>query len=166
MNEEGKTSADHKPMASARDSVTRGIVRRLSVADWWLLSSVTAAQLGVGFALRVMPLAAWRRRASRWQRLSRFFIRGSNRRTAWAIEATGRRLGRMSTCLVRALVAELVLDQQDGPMTLTIGVRRTGAGVFHAHAWLAGHDHVLVGATTDEYLPMASWTGLPGGLRG
>jgi len=161
MKEEGKTSANHWPMASARDSVTRAIVRRLSVADWSLLAAVTVAQLGVGFALRVMPLAAWRRRASRYQRLTRFFVRGSNRRIAWAIEATGRRLGRASTCLVRALVAELALDQHAGAMTLTIGVRRTGAGVFHAHAWLAGPDHVLVGATTDEYLPMASWTGLP-----
>jgi hypothetical protein len=148
-------------MASARDSVTRGIVRRLSVADWWLLAAASAAQLGVGAALRVMPLATWRRRASRWQRFARFFIQGRNQRIAWAIEASGRRLGRASTCLIRALVAELALDPRDGPMTLTIGIRKSEAGVFHAHAWLARHDRVLIGATADEYLPMASWTGLP-----
>jgi hypothetical protein len=46
-------------------------------------------------------------------------------------------------------------------MTLTIGVRKSAAGAFHAHAWLAREDRVLVGTTSDEYLPMASWTGLP-----
>jgi hypothetical protein len=109
-----------------------------------------------------MPLSTWRLRAGRWRPLAQSLVSGSNQRIAWAIEATGRRLGRISTCLIRALAAELVMDAHDGPMTLTIGVRRTAAGVFHAHAWLAREDRVLVGATSDEYLPLASWTGLPG----
>jgi hypothetical protein len=136
--------------------------RRLTLPDWRVLAAVTAAQLAVGAALRVMSLSAWRRRAVRWRPFARFVVRGSNRRIAWAIEATGRRLGHRSTCLIRALVAELVMNAQEGPMTLTIGVRRTAAGAFHAHAWLVQEDLVLVGATSDEYLPMASWTGLPG----
>jgi len=160
MNEEGNTSANHKPM-SARDAVTGAIVRRLSLADWWLLVVATAAQLGVAAGLRIMPLLAWRRHAGGWRSLAQCGVRGSNQRIAWAIEATGRRLGGLSTCLTRALVAELLLDAHAGPMTLTIGVRKTAAGAFHAHAWLAREDHVLVGATSDEYLPMASWTGLP-----
>jgi hypothetical protein len=136
--------------------------RRLTLPDWWVLAAVTAAQLAVGTALRVMSLSAWRRRAARWRPFARFVVRGSNQRIAWAIEATGRRLGQRSTCLIRALVAELVMNAQEGPMTLTIGVRRTAAGAFHAHAWLVQEDLILVGATTDEYLPMASWKGLPG----
>jgi hypothetical protein len=133
-----------------------------NTTDWWLLTVTTAAQLGVAAALRAMPLSAWRLRAGRCRPLGRFLVRGSNERIAWAIEATGRRLGRASTCLIRALVAELLLDAHEGPMTLTIGVRRTAAGAFHAHAWLACEDRVLVGATSEDYLPMASWTGLPG----
>ena len=160
MDEEGKTSANQRPM-SARDAVTGAIVRRLSLADWWLLGVTTAAQLGVAAALRIMSLSAWRLQAGRWRSLARVLVRGSNSRIAWALEATGRRLGRASTCLIRALVAELLLDVHEGPMTLTIGVRRSAAGAFHAHAWLAREDRVLVGATSDEYLPMASWTGLP-----
>jgi hypothetical protein len=147
---------------SARDAVTSAIVRRLSFADWWLLIVTTAAQLGVAAALRIMPLSAWRLRAGGWRSLAQCLVGGSNQRIAWAIEATGRRLGAASTCLIRALVAELLLDAQEGPMTLTIGVRRTAAGAFRAHAGLAREDRVLVGATSDEYLPMASWTGLPG----
>jgi len=161
MNEEGNTSANHRP-GSARDAVAGAIVRRLSLADWWLLAVTTAAQFVVAAALRIMPLSAWRLRAGAWRSLARCFVGASNQRIAWAIEATGRRLGRASTCLIRALVAELLLDAHDGPMTLTIGVRRTAGGAFHAHAWLARENRVLVGATSDEYLPMASWTGLPG----
>ena len=136
--------------------------RRLTLPDWWVLAMVTAAQLAVGAALRFMSLSAWRRHATRWRPFARLVVRGSNRRIAWAIEATGKRLGQRSTCLIRALVAELVMNAQEGPMTLTIGVRRTATGAFHAHAWLVQEDLVLVGATSDEYLPMASWTGLPG----
>ena len=135
--------------------------RRLTVADWWLLAVVAAAQLGVAAALRVMPLSSWRVYAGRWRPLARLLVRGSSQRIAWAIEATGRRLSRESTCLIRALVAELVLDAHEGPMTLTIGVRRTEAGAFRAHAWLAREERVLIGATADEYVPLASWTGLP-----
>jgi hypothetical protein len=108
-----------------------------------------------------MPLSSWRHRATHWRSIAQLVVRGSNQRIAWAIEATGRRLGRASTCLIRALVAELVMDATDGPMTLSIGVRRTTAGAFHAHAWLAHEGRVLIGATNDEYLLMASWTGLP-----
>jgi len=149
-------------MRSARDAVTGRIVRRLTLDDWRLLGGVTLAQLGVAVALRIMPLSTWRLRARRWRPLAQSLARGSNQRLAWAIDATGRRLGRASTCLVRALVAELVMDAHDGPMTLTIGIRRTEGGAFHAHAWLAREDRVLIGATSDEYLPLASWTGLPG----
>jgi hypothetical protein len=147
---------------SARDAVAGAVVRRLSFADWWLLAVATAAQLSVAAALRIMPLSAWRVRAGRWRSLAQCLVGGSNQRIVWAIEATGRRLGRASTCLIRALAAELLLDAHEGPMTLTIGVRRTDAGALHAHAWLARDNRVLVGATSDEYLPMASWTGLPG----
>jgi len=145
-----------------QDAFGRDPARRLTLADWWLLCTVTAAQLAAGAALRVLPLSAWRFRAARWRSLAHLVVRGSNQRIAWAIEATGRRLGFLSTCLIRALVAELVMDAHDGPMTLTIGVRKTPVGQFYAHAWLAREDRVLIGATNDEYVPMASWTGLPG----
>ena len=86
------------------------------------------------------------------------FVRGSDDRIVWAIEATGRRLGRLSTCLIQALVAELVLNSTDGALSLTIGVRRTKAGVLEAHAWLARDHRVLIGATADDYEPLATWT--------
>ena len=115
----------------------------------------------MAIALRAVPLPALRAGAGRFRRLMRFLARGSDQHIVWAIEATGRRLGPLSTCLVRALVAELVVDPNDGPVSLTIGVRRTAAGQLEAHAWLARSDRVLIGATADEYVPLATWTSLP-----
>jgi hypothetical protein len=132
--------------------------RGLTAADWRLLAAVAAAQLGAAAALRAMPLSALRTGAIRFRRLGQFFVRGSDERIVWAIDAAGRRLGRLSTCLVRALVAELVLNAGDGPVTLTIGVKRTAAGALEAHAWVTRQDRVLVGATPDEYVPLATWT--------
>jgi hypothetical protein len=134
--------------------------RRLSPADWRLLAAVAVAQVVTAAALRAVQLAALRTGLSRFRRLARFLARGSDQRIVWAIEATGRRLGRLSTCLIRALVAELVVDSHDGPVSLTIGVRRTAAGTLEAHAWLAREDRVLLGATVDEYVPVVTWTSL------
>jgi hypothetical protein len=135
--------------------------RALTPADWRLLAAVAVAQIGAAAALRAMPLLTLRTGISRVRRLGQFFVRDSDERIAWAIEAVGRRLGRVSTCLIRALVAELVLNVGDGPVSLTIGVKRTTAGTLEAHAWVTRHDRVLIGATSDEYIPLATWTRLP-----
>ncbi|WP_423787627.1 lasso peptide biosynthesis B2 protein, partial [Klebsiella pneumoniae] len=46
----------------------------------------------------------------------------------WAIEATGRRLPRVSTCLVRAIVAEILLASRNRPLQVRIGIRRAVHG--------------------------------------
>ncbi len=51
-----------------------------------------------------------------------------------------------------------MLDSQGGPVSLTIGVRRTPAGAIEAHAWIARGDCVIIGATADEYIPLVTWT--------
>jgi hypothetical protein len=134
---------------------------RLTAADWRLLVAVAVVQVAAAAALRAAPLRAVRAGASRFRRLARFCVRGSDERIAWAIEASGRRLGRLSTCLSRALAAELVFDSSDFPVSLTIGVRRRAAGTLEAHAWLSRKDRVLIGATPDVYVPVVTWTSLP-----
>ncbi|PYR59191.1 MAG: lasso peptide biosynthesis B2 protein [Acidobacteria bacterium] len=156
--EDGNTSASHRQTSALREPVMGAIVRPwLTAADWRLLVAVAVAQVVAAAALRAMPLQALRARAGRFRRLAEFLVHGSDERIVWAIEATGRRLGRLSTCLIRALVAELVLDANDGPLSLTIGVRRTAAGTLEAHAWLARRDRILIGATADEYFPLVNW---------
>jgi len=57
------------------------------------------------------------------------------------------------------VAGELLLDSNGAPVTLTIGVRRTGGGALEAHAWLARNDRVLLGGTPDGYVPLVNWTG-------
>jgi hypothetical protein len=130
--------------------------RSLTASDWRLLLGVAAAQLVAAAAVRTMPASVLGRKAARLRPIVQLAVRGPEARVIWAIHATGRRLGRVSSCLVRALVADLVIEGT-GSRTLTIGVRRTAAGALEAHAWLARGDRVLIGATQDEYAPLVEW---------
>ena len=130
--------------------------RTLTVADWKLLAGVAAAQVVAAAAIRAMPASVLGCRATRLRPIVQLALRGPEDRVIWAINATGRRLGRITSCLVRALVADLVIEGTEG-RTLTIGVRRTPAGALEAHAWLARGDRVLIGATTDTYAPLVEW---------
>ena len=126
--------------------------------DWRLVIFVAAAQVLTAVALRAASIATVRAVGLRCRPLGRLVIKDPDDRVIWAIEATGRRLGRLSTCLVRALAAEILLDPRGGPVILTIGARRTGSGMLEAHAWIARDDRVLIGSTRDEYIPLVSWT--------
>lgn len=128
-------------------------------SEWWLLAAASVAQLAVAAALRTTSLPTTRGCARRCRRVARFLVRGSDDTIVWAIEAVGRRLGRVSTCLTRAVAGELLLHSNGAPVTLTIGVRRTGGGALEAHAWLARNDRVLLGGTPDGYVPLVNWTG-------
>lgn len=132
----------------------------LTAADWRLLIAVALAQVIAAAALRAMPLSALRARAARFRRLAQLAAHGSEERVVWAIQATGRRLGGMSTCLVRALVAELVLGSPERPLCVTIGVKRTAGGTLEAHAWVGREGRVLIGATSDDYVSLVGWTSL------
>ena len=131
---------------------------RRTFADWQLLAAVAALQIAVAAALRIMPLAVLRTRAARSRRLVQAWAHGTDDRVVWAIQATGRRLGRLSSCLVRAIAAESVLDLPDRPVFLTIGVRRRPDGSLAAHAWLADADRVLIGAEDEEYSTLVEWS--------
>jgi hypothetical protein len=129
----------------------------LTATDWQLLAAAALAQVITAAALRAMPLLSLRTRAARVRRLAQMLMRGSEERVVWAIEATGRRLGNTSTCLVRAVVADLVLGSPEHPLCLTIGVRRAAGGPLEAHAWVARQDRVLVGAPPEDYVPLVGW---------
>jgi hypothetical protein len=154
MNEEGATSATHSQTSAAGEPVTAAIVRQ-----WWLLATVAVAQVTAAAALRVVPLSALRAGTTRCRRFAQFSLRvSSHEHVAWAIEATGRRLGRASSCLARAVVAEMLFGPAGGPVSLTLGVRHSSAGAFEAHAWVTSADRVLVGAPADGYTPVVTWT--------
>lgn len=118
-------------------------------------------QLVAALALRTMPLPVLRTRAARLRSFASHVLRGPEERVIWAIEATGRRLPGVSTCLVRAIVADLVLACPERPLRLMIGVRRAAVGDLQSHAWVAHEDRVLIGGPeADEYVPVVAWDSL------
>lgn len=131
--------------------------RQLSATEWRLLVMASLLQVAIAAALRVLTLRACRSVAARVRSPAQLLFRASPERTVWAIEAAGRRLGPLSTCLVRALAAELAIAAADSPTMLTIGVRRAPTGAFEAHAWLTRSEQVIIGATRDQFLPLVSW---------
>ena len=120
---------------------------------------VAIAQAAVRAALVVMPIRAVRRTGVGLRFCGRLIAaRWNEDRLLTAIDATGRRLGSYSTCLVRALVAEILVPDVDRPMRLVIGVRRGGDRGLESHAWIERESRVIVGATAgDRYQPIVGW---------
>jgi hypothetical protein len=131
----------------------------LQPLDAACFAMVAIAQASVRAALVVMPIGAVRRTAARL-RFCRWLIaaRWNEDRLLTAIDATGRRLGACSTCLVRALVAEMLMTAIDRPLRLTIGVRRGAHRPLESHAWIERDGRVIVGASGgDRYQPIVEW---------
>jgi hypothetical protein len=132
---------------------------RRNIPSLRVLGTVALAQVAVGIALRIVTPAVLRLRIAR----SRSFVQllvgnASPQDVVRVIEATGRRLPAISTCLVRAFVAELLLGSPARPLRLTIGVRQASDGHLESHAWVTDHDSVLIGAPCDAFVPIVEWS--------
>jgi hypothetical protein len=126
-----------------------------------VLVTVALAQVMVGVALRIMPPATARSRIVRLRSFAQLLVvNTSPKDVVRAIEATGRRLPAISTCLVRAFVAELLLGSPARPLRLTIGVKQSADGLLQSHAWVADRDSVLIGAPCDGFVPIVEWSTL------
>ena len=98
---------------------------------------------------------------ARLRPLANFLLKGSEERVIWAIEASGRRLAGVSTCLVRAIVVEMRLSTPERPLRLTIGVKRALVGDLQAHAWVDDRRRILIGeSTAEEFVPLLAWDSL------
>jgi len=121
--------------------------------------TVALAEVILGVALRMMPPAALRSKVARFRSFAQSLVGGTSPKdVVRAIEAAGRRLSIISTCLVRAFVAELLLGSPARPLRLTIGVKQTPDGLLESHAWLTDQDSVVVGAPQDGFIPIVEWT--------
>ena len=142
-----------------RFSIARAV--RVSLSDWRLLLGASLIQVLTACALRTLSLPTLRMLFARLRPLVNFMLKGSEERVIWAIEATGRRLAGLSTCLVRALIVDLRLSTPERPLRLTIGVKRAPVGDLHAHAWVDDRRRILIGGSTaEEFLPLVAWDSL------
>ena len=132
--------------------------RSLRVSDVRLLIAASILEILTAVALRTMPLPMLQRKIVRLRGLAHVLLRGPDERVIWAIEAVGRRLAGVSTCFVRAIVADLALASPGRPLRLSIGVRRASYGELRAHAWVTDADRILVGGSEAEgFVPLMAW---------
>lgn len=122
-----------------------GRQRRLAWHDWRPLAAAAAAQIVLGAGVRVAPVRSLVRSISPLRAPARRFASTDDDRMAWAIEAAGRRLPRISTCLVRALAADLFLSAPDRMGRVRIGIRRSADGTLQSHAWFERDGRIVVG---------------------
>jgi hypothetical protein len=75
--------------------------------------------------------------------------RSSPERIAWAIAAASSCVPATS-CLVRALAAQVLLTRRGYPARLRIGVAKGDGGRLEAHAWVEGPGSVVSGGLPDH----------------
>jgi hypothetical protein len=131
--------------------------RRVSRRDVPLLAAVCAVQVTLGAAVRAVPMSALCRLVRALRPIARLLAPATEERVAWAIEAVGRRLPGLSTCLVRALAADLFLSVPGRLSHVRVGVRRSEQGALESHAWFERDGRVLVGgAGADTYVHLVT----------
>jgi hypothetical protein len=109
----------------------------LSRVERRMLVSAASTQLALAAALRVLPFATVRRALAlttrRHERLNEHAA-ASLPLLQWAVDASARRLGAASSCLVRALTVQWLAGRRGIAVPVHIGVRRNAP--FDAHAWI------------------------------
>lgn len=65
-------------------------------------------------------------------------------RVVWAISAAARRVPKAS-CLTQALATQIMLGRRGHRASLQIGIMKSQAGRFDAHAWVERNGDVLIG---------------------
>jgi hypothetical protein len=126
---------------------------RISRRDVRLLSVVTVIEVAIGIGLRVLPPRSLSRVIARCRATARRAATAPEERISWAIDGVGRRLPWISTCLVRALAADLLLGGSGRSGRVRIGVRRGPTGSLESHAWFERDGRVLVGgAGASDYV--------------
>jgi hypothetical protein len=65
-------------------------------------------------------------------------------KVVWAVSAAARRVPK-ATCLTQALATQIMLGRRGHRTSLQLGIMKTQAGKFDAHAWVERNGRVLIG---------------------
>ena len=65
-------------------------------------------------------------------------------KVVWAVSAAARRVPK-ATCLTQALATQILLGRRGHRTTLQLGIMKSQAGQFDAHAWVERNGRVLIG---------------------
>jgi hypothetical protein len=76
-------------------------------------------------------------------------------RIAWAVATASRAVPQGANCLLRALATGVILKRYGYPSELKIGVMKSEAGRFQAHAWLESAGNIVIGDfQLDQYVAL------------
>jgi hypothetical protein len=151
-----------KRFTALRTVARAALERRVTAADCRMLAAVRVIHALARTAIVYLSIPAARRLLTAL-RPAALAIAGSapEPRIIWAIEACGRLAIDKSTCLSRALTAELLLASAGRPLTLVIGVSASERGLL-SHAWIERDGRVLIGGPQPPgYSPVVTWGGVP-----
>jgi hypothetical protein len=133
---------------------------KLAAAERRLLIKVALLLGSTKLVLKMLPFHMLRRLAGALSRPTAWLPvtdRVSSEKVAWAVELVGRYVP--STCLTRALSAQILLTRRGYPVLLHLGAIKKGEH-FLAHAWLESEGQVIVGGYTPEtYTPLGTLIG-------
>jgi hypothetical protein len=118
--------------------------------DRWSFYKALCVVAAIRLSLSIVPFAMLRRRLKGLIRvpLRKPIEAGELRRMAWAVRTASRRIPRAS-CLTQALSLQILLSDVGCPTELRIGMAKSSAGIFEAHAWLEMEGRVLIGRVPD-----------------
>lgn len=114
-------------------------------------------------ALAAIRVALWTLNFQRVQKIADAISRPRSTRAgapapdriAWAVAAASRAVPQGANCLLRALATGAILRRYGYPSELKIGVMKSEAGNFQAHAWLESAGSVVIGDfQLDQYVPL------------
>jgi len=134
---------------------------RLPAAERALLPRLAMLVAAIRLALWTLPFATLQR-LLKLRALAALFPRGLAEvpvaRLAWAVETTSRRIP-SATCLTQSLALQFLLTRAGRASALRIGVARSGARGFQAHAWVECEGRTLIDRPEDvaAYTRLASW---------
>jgi hypothetical protein len=81
-------------------------------------------------------------------------------RVVWAVMVASRYTP-AATCLTQALATKVLLSRNGYHAVVRIGVARSAAGEFQAHAWVESNGKVVIGGSESlkHYMPLAALDG-------
>jgi hypothetical protein len=132
---------------------------RLPAGDRRLFVKTMMLVWGVRITLWLLPFSVVRQLLARFARKS--VGSGEERvtvgRVVWAVTVASQYVP-AATCLTQGLVAKVMLARNGHDATLHLGVARTDAGQFKAHAWVETNGNVVVGGSEAS---LKQYTALP-----
>jgi hypothetical protein len=132
----------------------------LPSADRHLLIKAVLLVGVVRVGLWLLPFRTWRRiLTGRAQTNCQLQLEDANfiARVVWAVRTASRYVP-AATCLTQALATQALLCRRGHPTSLHIGVARSKAGEFQAHAWVEYQGKVVIGGrgALSHFTPLLS----------